>query len=61
MGRIFAMQMEKVVQHFGQKGVISLNSGQVAQSVLMELGNKQKITYAAKKAFFLNKTGNKFL
>lgn len=34
------MQIEKVVQHFGQKEAVSLNSGQIAQSVLMELGNK---------------------
>lgn len=40
MGGIFAVQIEEVVQHFGQKGIISLNGGQIAESVLMELGNR---------------------
>lgn len=45
--------MEKVVQHFGQKGVISLNSGQITQSVLMELGNKWIQNYlCCKKGLF---------
>lgn len=39
------MQIEKVVQHFGQKEAVSLNSGQIAQSVLMELGNKWTQNY----------------